>query len=123
MNYSNLNLVLLQTTSKSIIVVEDLDWFLLEKSTAVSLFVDVHIHFPLCDFLVFKTLANRHLGLKDHKIFSQVEDIFQTTVSLSSTEISELMIANRNSPSRAIKSVISALQKDSDRRGVGKIGS
>jgi len=43
MNDSNLNFILLQTTSKSIIFVEDLDRFFTEKSTAVSLFVDVHI--------------------------------------------------------------------------------
>jgi hypothetical protein len=61
---------------------------------AVSLFVDVHIHFPLCDFLAFKTMANSYLGLKDHKLFSQIEDIFQSRASLSLTEISELMIAN-----------------------------
>jgi len=70
MNDFNPNFVLLQTTSKSIIFVEDFDRFLTKKSTAVSLFVDVHIHFPLCDFLAFKTLANSYLGLKDHKLFS-----------------------------------------------------
>jgi len=70
MNDSNLNFVLLQTTIKSIIVTEYLDWFFIEKSTVVSLFVDVHIHFPLCDFFTFKTLANSYLGLKDHKFFS-----------------------------------------------------
>jgi len=122
-NDSNMNFVLLQTMDKSIIVVDDLDRFLTEKSTAVSLFVDVHIHFPLFDFLAFKMLANSYLWLNDHKLFSQVDDIFQSGASLSLTEISELMIANRNSPSRAIKSVITALQKDGDRRGVGKIGS
>jgi hypothetical protein len=72
MNDSNLNFILLQITSKSIIIVEDLDWFLIEKSMTVSLFVDVHIHFSLCDFLAFKTLANSYLELKDHKLFSQV---------------------------------------------------
>jgi hypothetical protein len=59
MNDSNLNFVLLQMTSKSIIVVEDLDRFLTEKSTAMSLFVDVHIHFPFCNLLAFKKLANK----------------------------------------------------------------
>jgi hypothetical protein len=76
MNDSNLNFVLLQMTSKSIIVVEDLDRFLTEKSTDVSLFVDVHIHFSLFDFLAFKTLAISYLGLNYHKLFSPVEDIF-----------------------------------------------
>jgi hypothetical protein len=69
MNDSNMNFVLLQTTSKSFIVVEYLDWFLTNKSMTVSLFVDVHIHFPFCDFLAFKMLANSYLGLKDRKFF------------------------------------------------------
>jgi chaperone BCS1 len=102
---------------------EDLDRFLTEKSTTVRLFIDVHIHFSLCDFLAFKTLVNSYLGLKNHKLFSQVEDIFQSGTNLSSAEINELMIANQNSPSRVIKSVITALQTDCDREGVGKIGS
>jgi hypothetical protein len=121
MNDSNLNIVLLQTTSKSITVVEDLDRFLTDKSSVVSLFVDVHIYFLLCDFLALKTLVNSYLGLKDHKLFSQVEDIFQSRASLSSTEISDLMIVNQNSRSWAIKSIITALQTDGDRRCVEKI--
>jgi chaperone BCS1 len=67
-------------------------------------------------------LANNYLGLKGHKCFSQVEDIFQSKESLSPAEICKLMIANRNSPSQAIKSAITALQMDGDRRGVEKIG-
>ncbi|XP_022147283.1 AAA-ATPase At2g46620, partial [Momordica charantia] len=102
---SDLKLLLLQTTSKSIIVVEDLDRFLIEKSPALSLSallnfmdgiltsccaeermmvftvnckeqvdpailrpgrIDVHIHFPLCDFSAFKNLAINYLGVKDH---------------------------------------------------------
>ncbi|OAY48966.1 AAA-ATPase At2g46620 [Manihot esculenta] len=153
---SDLKLLLLQTTTKSVIVVEDLDRFLMDKSTAVSLSgvlnfmdgisnsccaeerimvftvnskdqidpailrpgrIDVHIHFPLCDFSAFKTLANSYLGVKDHKLFPQVEEIFQTGASLSPAEIGELMIANRNSPSRALKSVITALQTEGDCRG------
>jgi len=93
MNDSNLNFVLLQTKTKFIIIVEDLDQFLTEKSTVLSLFIDVHIHFSLCNFFAFKTLVNSYLELKDHNIFSQVDDIFQSGVSLCSVEISELMIA------------------------------
>ncbi|XWS35927.1 hypothetical protein CRYUN_Cryun20dG0038500 [Craigia yunnanensis] len=158
---SNLKFLLLQSTAKSVIVIEDLDRYLSEKSTAVSLSgilnfmdgilssscgeervmvftmngkdhvdsailrpgrIDVHIHFPLCDFTAFKTLANSYLGLKDHKLFPQVEEIFQNGSSLSPAEIGELMIANRNSPSRALKSVINALQKDGDGRGALNIG-
>ncbi|XP_016743682.2 AAA-ATPase At2g46620 [Gossypium hirsutum] len=158
---SDLKLLLLQSSAKSVIVIEDLDRYLSEKSTAVSLSgilnfmdgmltsscgeervmvftmngkdhvdqavlrpgrIDVHIHFPLCDFTAFKTLANSYLGLKDHKLFPQVEEIFQNGSSLSPAEIGELMIANRNSPSRALKSVIHALQTDGDGRGALNIG-
>ncbi|KAJ8900642.1 hypothetical protein K2173_025419 [Erythroxylum novogranatense] len=158
---SDLKLLLLQTTTKSVIVIEDLDRFLVEKSTAVSLSgvlnfmdgilnsccaeerilvftmtskdnidpavlrpgrIDVHIHFPLCDFTAFKTLANNYLGVKDHKLFPQVEEIFQNGATLSPAEIGELMIANRNSPSRALKSVITALQAEGDRRSYASVG-
>jgi chaperone BCS1 len=90
----SINFVLLQSTSKFIIIVEDLNRFLMEKLTAVSLFVDVRIYFPFCDFLAFKTLVNSYLRLKDHKLFSQVDDIFQSRESLNLAEISKLMITN-----------------------------
>ncbi|KAK8702396.1 hypothetical protein V6N13_020752 [Hibiscus sabdariffa] len=158
---SDLKFLLLQSTTKSLIVIEDLGRYLMEKSTAVTLpgilsfmdgiltsgcgeervmvftmnskdhvdpailrpgRIDVHLHFPLCNFTSFKTLANSYLGLKDHKLFPQVEEIFRNGASLSPAEISELMIANRNSPSRALKTVINALQTDGDGRGALNIG-
>lgn len=84
--------------------------------------IDVHIYFPLCNFNSFKTLANSYLGLKDHKLFPQVEEIFQTGATMSPAEIGEIMIMNRGSPSRALKSVITALQTNSDARAAAKIG-
>ncbi|KAG8381097.1 hypothetical protein BUALT_Bualt06G0086800 [Buddleja alternifolia] len=149
-NDSDLKYLLLQTTNRSLLVIEDLDRYLGTKSTAVSLSgilnfmdgifsccgeervmvftmnnkecvdpnvlrpgrIDVHINFPLCDFTAFKSLANSHLGLKDHKLFPQVEEIFQTGASLSPAEVCEIMISNRSSPSRALKTVITALQGD-----------
>ncbi|KAM0971043.1 hypothetical protein ACFX15_018438 [Malus domestica] len=97
---SDLKMLLLQTTPKSLIVVEDLDRFLTEKSTAVSLSgllnfmygivsscgeervlvftmngkdqvdqlvlrpgrIDVHIHFPLCDFSALRFFRFQELG-------------------------------------------------------------
>ncbi|XP_055828873.1 AAA-ATPase At2g46620-like [Solanum dulcamara] len=151
---SDLKMLLLQTTSKSLIVIEDLDSYLGTKSTAPSLSgilnfmdgifsccgeerimiftinnkdqidptvlrpgrIDVHIHFPLCNFNAFKSLANSHLGLKDHKLFPQVEEILQTGAALSPAEIGEIMISNRSSPTRALKTVISALQINTESR-------
>nr|XP_043612878.1 AAA-ATPase At2g46620-like [Erigeron canadensis] len=159
-NDSDLKMLLLQTKIKSMIVVEDLDRYLIDKSTVVSLSgilnfmdgiisgcgeervmvftvsnkdlvdpavlrpgrIDVHIHFPLCDFSSFKNLASSHLGIKEHKLFPQVEEIFQTGASLSPAEIGEIMISNRGSPTRALKTVINALQTNSENRTSGKSG-
>ena len=63
---------------------------------------DVHVHFPLCDFPMFKVLEGSYLGLKDHKLYPQVEEIFQARVRLSEIKSREIMIANKGSPSRAI---------------------
>ncbi|KAL7003729.1 hypothetical protein U1Q18_004877 [Sarracenia purpurea var. burkii] len=52
------------------------------------------------------SLASSHPGLKDHKLFPQVG------VTLSPAEINEIMIANQSSPSRALKSAITAIRTD-----------
>ncbi|GAV89611.1 AAA domain-containing protein/AAA_assoc domain-containing protein [Cephalotus follicularis] len=146
---SDLKMLLLQTTPRSMVVVEDLDRFLMERSRGVislpgllnfmdgiisccgeervmvftmkgkdqvdeAIFrpgrIDVHVQFPLCDFSAFKSLASTCLGVKEHKLFSQVEEIFQSGACLSPAQISEIMVSNRSSPNRALKSVITALQ-------------
>ncbi|KAG2380171.1 AAA-ATPase protein [Vigna angularis] len=84
------------------------------SGTGKSSFVAAIANFLRYD--VYDTLASSYLGVREHKLFAQVEDIFRQGASLSPAEISELMIANRNSPSRAIKSVIGALQSDGDGR-------
>ncbi|KAI0501023.1 hypothetical protein KFK09_019241 [Dendrobium nobile] len=73
--------------------------------------VDFQIHFPRCDFTAFKTMAGSYLGVTDHKLYAQVEEGFQSGGKLSHAELGEIMMANRCSPSRAIKNVISALQR------------
>ncbi|CAN0922671.1 AAA-ATPase At2g46620 [Linum grandiflorum] len=153
-NDSDLKTLLLQTTSRSVIVIEDLDRYLAEKKDTTNLTgvlnfmdgimsccgeervmvftmsskdgidpailrpgrIDVHVHFPLCDFPAFKSLASNYLGVKEHKLFPQVEEILQSGgESLSPAEIGEIMISNRGSPSRALKSVITALQASTGR--------
>ncbi|XP_075488250.1 AAA-ATPase At2g46620-like [Primulina tabacum] len=149
---ADLNMLLLQTTCKSLIVIEHLDRYILEKSAnskvsssgflnfmdgilnfqdeRIMIFtmnskegidsnllrpgrIDVCIHFPMCDFNSFRDLACNYLGVKEHKLFPQLEEIFQSGATMSPAEIGELMLANRNSPSRALKSVITALKSAS----------
>uniref|UniRef100_A0A0D9XLL7 AAA+ ATPase domain-containing protein n=1 Tax=Leersia perrieri TaxID=77586 RepID=A0A0D9XLL7_9ORYZ len=74
--------------------------------------LDVHISFTMCDFEGFKALASNYLGLKDHKLYPQVEEGFHAGGGkrLSPAELGEIMLANRGSPSRALRTVINALQ-------------
>ncbi|KAI4340940.1 hypothetical protein MLD38_025728 [Melastoma candidum] len=139
----------MQTSSRSIIVVEDIDRFF--SSTAGVSFsgvlnfmdgivsgcgeerimvlttssvldgvdiaatrpgrIDVQIHFPLCDSATVKALAGAYLGIKEHKLFPNVEEALRAGPSLSPAHVGELLQANRNSPSRALKAVIGAVRQ------------
>ncbi|KAG6427230.1 hypothetical protein SASPL_111472 [Salvia splendens] len=143
-----LNYDIYSSSSKSVVVVEDLDRYISENPARVStsallnfmdglpnfqeerimIFtmrsnegvmdsallrpgrIDVHIYFPLCDFNSFQTLAINYLGVKQHKLFPQVEEIIQSGRTMSPAEVNELMLVNQSSPSRALKTVISALE-------------
>ncbi|KAG6504077.1 AAA-ATPase At2g46620-like [Zingiber officinale] len=76
-----------------------------------ELTVDVRVHFPLCDFPAFKALASGYLGLEDHKMYPKVEEMFKGGATMSPAEVSEVMMENRGSPNRALKSLIGALQQ------------
>jgi hypothetical protein len=141
----DLRALLMHTTPRSLILVEDLDRYLQGGGEArvlsfmdgvasccgeerVLVFtmrggkdavdaavvrpgrLDVHIHFTLCDFEAFKALASNYLGLRDHKLYPQVEEGFHAGARLSPAELGEIMLANRASPSRALRNVITKLQ-------------
>ncbi|KAL5209795.1 hypothetical protein ABZP36_005418 [Zizania latifolia] len=57
-----------------------------------------------------EALASNYLGLKDHKLYPQVEEGFHAGGRLSPAELGEIMLANRSSPSRALRNVITKLQ-------------
>ncbi|KAG6403866.1 hypothetical protein SASPL_136100 [Salvia splendens] len=104
-----LNSLLIQTMSKSLIAVEDLDRYVSDSRSSsrinsscllnfmdrllnsqderISIFtmnskdgidlallrpgrIDMHIHFPLCNFASFKNLSSNYLGVKEHKLNS-----------------------------------------------------
>jgi hypothetical protein len=143
----DLRALLLRTTPRSLILVEDLDRYLRGDGADTVLMsfmdglssccgeervmvftmtgtkdgvdpavlrpgrLDVHIKFTLCDFVTFKALASNYLGLDDHKLYPQVEEGFlHAGRRLSPAELGEIMLANRGSPSRALRNVITKLQ-------------
>uniref|UniRef100_A0A1D1XGL4 Putative mitochondrial chaperone bcs1 n=1 Tax=Anthurium amnicola TaxID=1678845 RepID=A0A1D1XGL4_9ARAE len=156
---ADLKALLLQTTPRSVILVEDLDRHLQRVAAApdgvlnamdgifsccgeerVVVFtmdggeegvvdpaalrpgrVDVHVHFPLCDFPAFKAMATSYLGVKDHKLYPQLEEVFQGGARLSHAAVGEIMISHRGSPGRALRTVIGALRQQR-RREAGADG-
>ncbi|XP_006849190.2 AAA-ATPase At2g46620 [Amborella trichopoda] len=153
---SDLKLSLMQTSGRSILVVEDIDRFLggnlagkgspsfsgvlnfmdglwsscveerimvftmssENKEVIEPIFLrpgrlDVQVCFPHCTFPAFKAMANSYLGVKDHKLFPHVKESFDSGGVLTPAEIGEILMVNKSSPSRAIKSVINALQSSS----------
>ncbi|KAI4363690.1 hypothetical protein MLD38_019877 [Melastoma candidum] len=159
-NDSDLKALLIQTTSRSVIVVEDLDRFFSTASgTSASVSgvldfmdgivsccreeqimiftmtsregvdaaairpgrIDVQINFPLCDLAMVKALAGTYLGVKEHKLFPQVEEAIQAGPGMSPAHVGELLLANKGSPSRALKAVIGAVQQAQvEARGKGE---
>lgn len=55
-------------------------------------------------------MVGSSLGIEDHKLLSQVETAFQGGAKLSQAEISEIMLANRESSGQALRAVIVALR-------------
>ncbi|KAM7273529.1 hypothetical protein ACFE04_028193 [Oxalis oulophora] len=142
---SDLMLLVLQTTPRSVIVVEDLDNLVMDKSLSTRVIeriiyccaeerimiftmnnkdesvvigsaqIDFEIEFLCCDFNTFKEVAVSCLGVKEHKLFTQVEEIFQHgSVQISPSEVADIMISNRSSNTRALRCVISAMQLEID---------
>jgi hypothetical protein len=130
----DLRALLMHTTPRSLILVEDLDRHLLQQGgdaearvlsfmdgvasccaeERVMVFtmrgtgkdegvgaavvrpgrLDVHIRFVLCDFEAFKALASSYLGLRDHKLYPQVEEGFTAVGErrFSPAELGEIML-------------------------------
>lgn len=62
--------------------------------------IDVHIYSPLCEFNSFKNLASNYVGVKEHKLFTQVGEILESGQTMSHAEMGELMLVNRSELSR-----------------------
>uniref|UniRef100_A0A0C9S860 TSA: Wollemia nobilis Ref_Wollemi_Transcript_12340_1787 transcribed RNA sequence n=1 Tax=Wollemia nobilis TaxID=56998 RepID=A0A0C9S860_9CONI len=84
--------------------------------------MDMHIYFPYCSFSTFKMLANNYLGIKEHKLFPHVEEAFQAGTSMTPADVGEILLVNKNSPSRALKALVSALQSSIAGAGNGAVG-
>ncbi|XP_004234549.1 AAA-ATPase At3g50940-like [Solanum lycopersicum] len=53
--------------------------------------MDVHIHMAYCTPCGFKLLANNYLGIKDHKLFKEIEELIDTA-NVTPAEVAEQLL-------------------------------
>ncbi|KQK24032.1 hypothetical protein BRADI_1g77710v3 [Brachypodium distachyon] len=86
--------------------------------------VDVRVGFKLCDFEAFKAMASSYLGLREHKLYPEVEEGFvRGGARLSPAELGGILVAHRGSPTRALRAVITKLQLQPRVSGPSSVGT
>lgn len=55
--------------------------------------MDLHIHISYCTPNGFKLLAANYLGIKEHELFGEIEDLIRTT-EITPAEIAEKLLKN-----------------------------
>ncbi|CAK9157109.1 unnamed protein product [Ilex paraguariensis] len=53
--------------------------------------MDVHIHMSYCSPSGFKVLADNYLGIKDHELFGEIEELIQTA-EVTPAEVAEQLL-------------------------------
>ncbi|KAK1363540.1 Cytochrome BC1 synthesis [Heracleum sosnowskyi] len=69
--------------------------------------MDMHIHMSYCTPCGFKLLANNYLGVKDHKLFREIEELIRTT-EVTPAEVAEQLLKS-DEPDVSLASLISFL--------------
>ncbi|KAK1363539.1 Protein hyper-sensitivity-related 4 [Heracleum sosnowskyi] len=70
--------------------------------------MDMHIHMSYCTPCGFKLLAGNYLGVEDHKLFGEIEELIQTT-EVTPAEVAEQLLKSDDSDV-SLASLISFLQ-------------
>lgn len=73
--------------------------------------MDMHIHMSYCSFPAFKILARNYLGLEDHHLLPQIEEIIEDGAhDIIPAQASEILIRNRDDPTAALEQVLNELR-------------
>ena len=70
--------------------------------------MDVHVRMSYCTPCGFKLLASNYLGVKDHHLFGQIEDLIGT-VEVTPAEVAEQLMKN-DKPEDALRDMIAFLK-------------
>ncbi|KAK3026993.1 hypothetical protein RJ639_041754, partial [Escallonia herrerae] len=71
--------------------------------------MDLHIHMSYCSPCVFKMLASNYLGITEHPLFLEIEELIEM-MKVTPAEIGELLLKD-NEPDIAVRALIEFLKK------------
>ena len=69
--------------------------------------MDMHIHMSYCTPCGFRLLASNYLGVKDHKLFEEIEELIRTT-EVTPAEVAEQLLKS-DEPDVSLAGLISFL--------------
>ncbi|XP_071722933.1 AAA-ATPase At1g43910-like [Rutidosis leptorrhynchoides] len=75
--------------------------------------MDVHVYMGNCSPLIFRKLVNTYLGIKEHELFSTIEDLIKK-VSISPAEVAQQLM-KRDKPLQSLVKFINRKEKESKR--------
>ncbi|OWM74659.1 AAA-ATPase At3g50940-like [Punica granatum] len=71
--------------------------------------MDVHVHMSYCTPCGFKLLAANYLGVKEHILFGEIEDLVRTA-EVTPAEVAEQLLKGRDQPDDAFRDMIEFLK-------------
>lgn len=71
--------------------------------------MDVHIHMSFCSPCGFKTLASNYLGITEHTLFFDIEQLL-ATMKVTPAEVGEQLLKNED-PECALRDLIGFLER------------
>ncbi|KAL0448323.1 UNVERIFIED_CONTAM: protein HYPER-SENSITIVITY-RELATED 4 [Sesamum latifolium] len=71
--------------------------------------MDLHIHMSYCSPCGFKLLATNYLGIKEHSLFGEIEDLVRNAKA-TPAEVAEQLLKN-NDPDVSLQGLIGFLHK------------
>ncbi|KAH7433343.1 hypothetical protein KP509_07G064600 [Ceratopteris richardii] len=72
--------------------------------------MDLHIHLSYCTFSVMKKLARNYLGIMDHDLYGELEELLKAGVEITPASAAETFLSMRKDPDEAIRQILTRVK-------------